>query len=705
MHNAGIRDHQKSAFFKDAFLPWKNAREEKNAAPAGKRIALIGFPNAGKTTLFNALTGADERTGNWHGVTVDAASRRLGDTEIFDLPGIYGVYATSPEEKVTRNFINANPDALYVCVISAHDIPRGLDGAEKLLKSRRSVVVFTFYDEFLKQGGRLDLAGMEKALKKKVFALDSTDKRSVGAFARALLGITAYGKNTDDLRNAKIPEKTIDKNNGSARQSAQKPVHPINASAKKDNVESARQSAQKPAHPAGAFAEKGEYFPDIAAAKNCFTPPIRKESAIDRILFHPLGAIAAFLLAVFFVFYTAFGTYSPGALLLALAETIFDGILAAAERALAGVPQWLASLLCDGVLKGAFSVLSFLPQLSVLFLSLTLLEESGLMARFAFMSDGFFEKLGLNGRAFFSLFSGYGCTAVAALSTRSMEDKNLQRKTVLLLPFITCSARLPAYLLVINAVFSFAKPIILILLYLGGLALACGVSAVLNKTIYRKKAYFIMEMPPLRTVGIKKLFKALLYYAKQFIIRVGGIILAVTIALWFFSNFSFTLEYVGGRENCMLYVLGRSLGVVFRPMGIVDWRVSVSLLSGIFAKEAVAGTLLMLCGDVQGLFTPGQALAFLVFFSLYTPCLSALASIRREVGIRYALLSGVGMFAVALVAGYAAYFFSLHVAGCSAAVIAGCVVLLIAIFCRKKGCSTCGKCNDKSCKYKKNGAR
>ena len=682
LHNAGIRDHQKSAFFKDAFLPWKNAREEKNAAPAGKRIALIGFPNAGKTTLFNALTGADERTGNWHGVTVDAASRRLGDTEIFDLPGIYGVYATSPEEKVTRNFINANPDALYVCVISAHDIPRGLDGAEKLLKSRRSVVVFTFYDEFLKQGGRLDLAGMEKALKKKVFALDSTDKRSVGAFARALLGITAYGKNTDDLRNAKIPEKTIDKNDGSARQ-----------------------SAQKPAHPAGAFAEKGEYFPDIAAAKNCFTPPIRKESAIDRILFHPLGAIAAFLLAVFFVFYTAFGTYSPGALLLALAETIFDGILAAAERALAGVPQWLASLLCDGVLKGAFSVLSFLPQLSVLFLSLTLLEESGLMARFAFMSDGFFEKLGLNGRAFFSLFSGYGCTAVAALSTRSMEDKNLQRKTVLLLPFITCSARLPAYLLVINAVFSFAKPIILILLYLGGLALACGVSAVLNKTIYRKKAYFIMEMPPLRTVGIKKLFKALLYYAKQFIIRVGGIILAVTIALWFFSNFSFTLEYVGGRENCMLYILGRSLGVVFRPMGIVDWRVSVSLLSGIFAKEAVAGTLLMLCGDVQGLFTPGQALAFLVFFSLYTPCLSALASIRREVGIRYALLSGVGMFAVALVAGYTAYFFSLHVAGCSAAVIAGCVVLLIAIFCRKKGCSTCGKCNDKSCKYKKNGAR
>ena len=682
LHNAGIRDHQKSAFFKDAFLPWKNAREEKNAAPAGKRIALIGFPNAGKTTLFNALTGADERTGNWHGVTVDAASRRLGDTEIFDLPGIYGVYATSPEEKVTRNFINANPDALYVCVISAHDIPRGLDGAEKLLKSRRSVVVFTFYDEFLKQGGRLDLAGMEKALKKKVFALDSTDKRSVGAFARALLGITAYGKNTDDLRNAKIPEKTIDKNDGSARQ-----------------------SAQKPAHQAGAFAEKGEYFPDIAAAKNCFTPPIRKESAIDRMLFHPLGAIAAFLLAVFFVFYTAFGTYSPGALLLALAETIFDGILAAAERALAGVPQWPASLLCDGVLKGAFSVLSFLPQLSVLFLSLTLLEESGLMARFAFMSDGFFEKLGLNGRAFFSLFSGYGCTAVAALSTRSMEDKNLQRKTVLLLPFITCSARLPAYLLVINAVFSFAKPIILILLYLGGLALACGLSAVLNKTIYRKKAYFIMEMPPLRTVGIKKLFKALLYYAKQFIIRVGGIILAVTIALWFFSNFSFTLEYVGGRENCMLYVLGRSLGVVFRPMGIVDWRVSVSLLSGIFAKEAVAGTLLMLCGDVQGLFTPGQALAFLVFFSLYTPCLSALASIRREVGIRYALLSGVGMFAVALVAGYAAYFFSLHVAGCSAAVIAGCVVLLIAIFCRKKGCSTCGKCNDKSCKYKKNGAR
>ena len=219
------------------------------------------------------------------------------------------------------------------------------------------------------------------------------------------------------------------------------------------------------------------------------------------------------------------------------------------------------------------------------------------------------------------------------------------------------------------------------------------------------KLSFIMEMPPLRRVGGKKIVKALLYYAKQFIIRVGGMIVAVTLALWFLSNFSFSLAYVGSAENSMLYLVGKGLRVLFYPMGITDWRVSVSLVSGIFAKEAVAGTLSMLCGDIGGLFSPAQALAFLAFFALYTPCLSALAAIRREIGWKYALLSGAGMFVIALLAGYAAYFFAEHRVGCTAAVVAGCIVTVIAVFRKKGGCKACGKCNGGNCKHKDNQTR
>ena len=379
---------------------------------AGGKIALVGFPNAGKTTLFNALTGAHERTGNWHGVTVTARGGKMKKLPCFlyDLPGIYGEEATSPEEKVTREFLEREKDALLLIAVSANDAARGLAAAEHLIKTRKTLVVFTFYDEFSTRGGKIDIA----ALNAKCFAaaaVDGNDKQDVKRLETALRRALEGGTARKDFR--------------------------------------------------------------LEEAEKLIIVPPQKKNFLDKVLFHKAGALTAFALLFAFVFYAAFGKYSPSMLLTDLIGNLGKRAADGARAALSAAPPWFSGFLCDGVLTGIFAVLGFLPQLVTLFLFLTVLEESGIMARFAFMSDGLFEKIGLNGRAFFSLFAGFGCTAVAALSTRSLDDKTLHKKTVLMLPFISCSARLPVYAIIINAVFPFAKPVLLMAIYLLGVSLAC----------------------------------------------------------------------------------------------------------------------------------------------------------------------------------------------------------------------------------------
>lgn len=600
---------------------------------AGGKIALVGFPNAGKTTLFNALTGAHERTGNWHGVTVTARGGKMKNLPCFlyDLPGIYGEEATSPEEKVTREFLEREKDALLLIAVSANDAARGLAAAEHLIKTRKTLVVFTFYDEFSTRGGKIDMA----ALNAKCFAaaaVDGNDKQDVKRLETALRRALEGGTARKDFR--------------------------------------------------------------LEDAEKLIIVPPQKKNFLDKVLFHKAGALTAFALLFAFVFYAAFGKYSPSMLLTDLIGNLGKRAADGARAALSAAPPWFSGFLCDGVLTGIFAVLGFLPQLVTLFLVLTVLEESGIMARFAFMSDGLFEKIGLNGRAFFSLFAGFGCTAVAALSTRSLDDKTLHKKTVLMLPFISCSARLPVYALIINAVFPFAKPVLLMAIYLLGVSLACVFSALYDKVCGKSSPPLLMEMPALRKVRLKKLAKSLHYYLKQFIIRVGSLILCVTLAMWFLSSFSFTLQFTGG-ENSMLAVLGKGLKYLFYPMGITDWRVSVAALGGIFAKEAVAGTLAMLFGgNAAEAFTPQSALAFLAFASLYTPCLSALAAIRREIGIKGALLAGGGSFFVGLFAGYLTFFLASHLAALTAfAFLFAAVGLLKIFFSKERGCEGCGKCH------------
>lgn len=619
--------------------------------------ALIGLPNAGKTTIFNALTGEHAKTGNWHGVTVDGRSAKIkgADTVLYDLPGVYSLAAFSPEEKVTESFVKNNRDCLFLSAVPAADLERGVKTTLALAaQGLKTALVLTFYDEFVKNGGKLDLAALEKKL--------------------GVPAIAINGNRKADIKRLK------------------------------------------------AFIAGGADFTPRASATNfdlsdAFTPPEYREKFIDKILLNKYACGLCFVLAVAAVFFVTFGKNSLGAYLQTWVQFVMQYLAQLAEGALvgAGCPAALSSFLSEGVIIGAGSVMSFIPQLLLMYFFLTVMEESGFMARIAFAFDGVFKKLGLNGRAVFSVFMGFGCTAIAELSTRALDNDALKKKTALALPFVSCSARLPVYLVVINSFFTKSKVLILLLVYFGGLCLSALTAALLGKYVYKEKQTFIMEMPDMRAVGIKKVAKALLYYAKQFIMKVGGVIMLVLAALWFLKSFSPSFGYVGDDVSAsLLAAAGRIIKYLFYPMGVSDWRLGVSVISGLFAKEAIVGTLGLLCPEgIAALLTPAQALAFLAFTALYTPCLSAMSAMRKEIGLKAAVLSGLSTFAFALIVGYAVYFFALLTEMAYVKpviyIIAALVLLAAAVktFTKNK-CAACGKCkgkNERNCIGKGNKAR
>ncbi len=625
-----------------------------------REVALIGRPNAGKTTIFNGLTGQNARTGNWHGVTVDEKKGKVKNCEITicDLPGIYSLNAFSPEEKTSEKYIKENPNSLFLSVVPATDFLQGIKTTLALLsKGVKTALVLTFYDEFERNGGKIKLGELQKLLSIPIIAVNGND-------------------NSDLKRLKKFIENAI--NNTYAHT-----FNVINFASYDFN--------------------------------GVFSPPVLKKGISDKILLNKYLCPFCFLAVVLCVFYVAFGKYSVGVLLQNFVAYAMNNLSVFVENklSLSGVALPVVKFISEGIIGGVLSVLSFIPQLAVLYLFLTFLEESGVMARIAFMFDDIFYKIGLNGRAVFSTFMGFGCTAVAELSTKALDNKSMQKKTVLALPFISCSAKLPVYLVIINAFFTKGKVVLLFFIYLTGVLLSAVTAWLLDKFIYKTPQTFIMEFPPLRFVGIKKLLKTLLYYLKQFIIKVGSVIAAVVIALWFLKSFSPALKFVGENiSESVLCEIGKLLKYLFYPMGITDWRISVSAISGIFAKEAVVGTLELLCPEgIRSLLTPAQALALLCFLATYTPCLSTLATIKKLIGGKYALLCGVGTFIIGLVFGYVTYFaaLSIQIANLNPVIpifIVTVAVLVTAVkISLKNKCGNCSHCTDGkyegNCKCKK----
>ncbi len=546
------------------------------------RILLVGNPNAGKSTLFNALTHGHARVGNWHGVTVGAleGKAKLGGKRVTvcDLPGIYTVEGTSMEERYACDYVLSHPNDRVLFVSECATLARALPLFAALCKGRKAALVLTKRRAFERAGGKIDAEELARRLKIDVIDADK--------------GKRAVKKQTEEFLAApKIYEG------------------------------------------------KGD-------AEGIFTPPKIGLSKADNLLLNGWFAFPLFFLLLFAAFFLTFARHGPGDFLKGCVERFFCDFLAGKAEGVAS--PVLRSFLCDGILSGLGGVLCFLPQIALLYTFLIVLEESGLFSRLAVLCDGFCAKIGLSGRAVFSLLLGFGCTAAAVASTRSLDDKRVQRRTILCLPYIACSAKLPVFL-TLSASF-FSNPFVsVVLLYALGAGIGVGVSVFLK----RDAPLFVLELAPLQIPRPLFVAKTLLFQLKQFIIKVTTVVLAFFLFSWVLSSFDFSFR-LAAQEDSMLAHICSVFSFLFAPAGMNDWRIAYCAFSGLIAKENIAGSLAMFYETFP--YSPQSAFAFSVFVLTCSPCVAAIAATAKELGVKRALLYAFVQTGTALLACYFTYF-------------------------------------------------
>lgn len=550
------------------------------------KILLVGNPNAGKSTLFNLLTGAHEKVGNWHGVTVDAAERetQLGGSKVTlcDLPGIYSMESMSMEEKYTRDYLLENTSSPVVFVSECAGLERSLPLFFSLIQNgRRAVLVLTKKKIFEREGGKINVEELEKRIGIPVIVCDKKRRKEFKEELNALLN---------------APKRLC--------------------SGQKDLLD------------------------------GIYTPVCEGLSRVDRLLCNGFICIPFFIVLLLFAFFFTFAKGLPGDLMKSGVESLFCDVLGGYAQKISS--PVVRSLVADGILGSIGGVLSFLPQIALLFFFLTVMDESGFLSRLAMLTDGFFAKLGLNGRATFSLLMGFGCSAAAILTTRGLDDKKIQRRVILSLPYIPCSAKLPVFL-ALSASF-FENPFFaVVVLY----ALGTGFSLLVAFLLRGNTPPFVMELAPLQIPRPAFVLKSLLFQIKQFIIKVATAVTAFFLLSWLLSSFSFSFAFCEAEES-MLATLCGGLKFLFAPIGMGDWRIAYAALSGLVAKENVAGALMMFYGGFPYSFQ--SAFAFAVFMLCCSPCVSAIAASAREVGWKRAFLYALVQTVSALLLSYVAYF-------------------------------------------------
>ena len=633
-------------------------------------FALAGNQNSGKTTLFNALTGANQHVGNFPGVTVD---QKIGDIRgykgvtVTDLPGIYSIRPYTQEEIVTRDYIlNARPDGI-INIVDATNIERNLYLTLQLLEMHiPTVIALNMMDEVRENGGSIDVKEMSRLLGVPVIPISAAKGEGVSeliriayetAKARTYPAVTDFCFSGPVHRCihavAHLIEDHAQKNEISPRFCATKLIEGdewIAARLELDDNEKELIEHSVVEMEAETGLDRNEALADM---RYTFIESVVEKSVqkcresreylrsvrIDKLLTGKYTAIPVFLAVLLLVFYLSFSII--GSFLSDLMGLGIDYVTGRVDALLTAyeLNPVVHSLVIDGVFAGVGSVLSFLPIIVTLFFFLSILEDTGYMARVAFIMDKPLRKLGLSGRSFVPMLIGFGCSVPAIMATRTLASDRDRKLTILLTPFMSCSAKIPIYAVFCAAFFPKTAPLMMILLYVIGIALGILVALILRKTAFRGQPVpFVMELPNYRMPSVRNVALLLWDKAKDFIQRAFSIIFIATVIVWFLQTFDARLNVVTDATDSLLAVIGRFISPVLHPLGFADWRVSTSLITGFTAKEAVVSTLAVLLntsvaeltGALSTIFTPLSAFAFLLFTLLYTPCVAAVAAIRRE---------------------------------------------------------------------------
>ena len=632
--------------------------------------ALVGNQNCGKTTLFNQLTGSNQHVGNFPGVTVDSKTGEIRGEKgnaVVDLPGIYSIRPYTNEEIVTRKFIlQEKPDGI-INIADATNIERNLYLTLQLLEMHIPMVLaLNMMDEVRNNGGTIDIEKMEEALGIPVIAISAVKNEGIEDLIHAIKEVTRlrqYPKVTDFCEKGPVHrcihavshqvEDHAERIGMSPRFAATKIVE-----GDKDIIERLSLSENElelMEHSIVEMERDSEMDRNAALAdmrytfieKVCEQAVIRcKESKehrrsvrIDSVLTNRYLAIPSFLLIMLLVFWLTFGVI--GTFLSDLLSRAIDTLSARVAQALTvyGINPVVKSLVIDGIFAGVGSVLSFLPIIVVLFFFLSILEDSGYMARIAFVMDKPLRKIGLSGKSFVSMLIGFGCSVPAVMSTRTLSSERDKKMTIMLIPFISCSAKIPIYALFTAAFFTKYQALVMLALYLTGILTGLLVAVILKNTLFHGKPMpFVMELPNYRFPSAKSVVFLMWDKAKDFIQKAFTVIFMATLIIWFLQTFDTRLNVVNDSADSLLALIGKLIAPIFTPLGFNDWRVATALISGFSAKEAVVSTLSVLTGTsmtnlsstLGSIFTPLTAASFLVFTLLYTPCIAAVATIKRE---------------------------------------------------------------------------
>ena len=654
-------------------------------------FALVGNQNCGKTTLFNALTGSNQHVGNFPGVTVDQKMGEMRDEKgcsVVDLPGIYSLRPYTQEEIVSRDFIiNQKPDGI-INIVDATNIERNLYLTLQLLELRVPMVLaLNMMDEVRANGGAIDVQKMSQTLGIPVVPISAAKGEGVSELVDQALTVArsrALPKVTDFCSDDSAVHRCIhavvhliadhaDRIGVPARFCAAKLIEggdDLAASLELDENERellehciVQMENETGLDRNAALADMRYTFIEGVVASSVVKCHESKEHArsmkIDRILTGKYTALPTFLVVMFLTFYLTFNVI--GQWLSDLLQLGIDALTGVVDAALTayGINPVVHSLIIDGVFAGVGSVLVFLPIIVTLFFFLSILEDTGYMARVAFVMDKPLRKIGLSGRSVVPMLIGFGCSVPAIMATRTVSSDRDRKMTILLTPYMSCSAKISIYAFFTAAFFPRYRALVMLGLYVLGILIGIIAALIMNKTAFRGKPVpFVMELPNYRMPGLKSVALLLWEKAKDFLQRAFTVIFLATIIIWFLQSFDTRLNVVADSANSLLALIGQFLAPIFQPLGFGDWRCATALISGFIAKESVVSTLQVLLGGaaISSLLTTRSAISFLVFTLLYTPCVAAIATIRRELDSR---LKTVGVVvlqcSVAWVVAFVAY--------------------------------------------------